>query len=299
MASIAAETSNQHPDNVDAILITTISQEKPFTFEPEKMNREERRGVQKAQVIQLTRQQLYDEIWKISVAGVAKKYGVHYASLLKQIKQANIPIPPSGYWTKLSFGKTIKPNELGEPRNGIVTISHFVHLMKSEQKEEEEKPRLITYPTSTSGNEIEVRTVSPQQQSDASEKALGNEKDSARSLSVEIDPEPHLQDRAEPETLVKYGQTYNVYNRETLYHEVWDEPVSTVAKRYKVSDVAIHKVCKSLGIPTPSLGYWAKLRAGKPVIRKPLPKIESPVQKIGAQTGAPDQQETSKDTLAF
>ena len=255
--------------------------------------------MQKAQVIQLTRQQLYDEIWKISVAGVAKKYGVPYASLLKRIKQANIPVPPSGYWTKLSFGKTVKPDELGEPRNEIVTISHFVYLTKSKQKEEEEKPESITHIMSTSGNEIVVRTASPQQQSDAREKALGNEKDSARSLSVEIGQEPHLKDRAEVETLVKYGQTYNVYNRETLYQEVWDEPVSTVAKRYKVSDVAIHKVCKSLGIPTPSLGYWAKLRAGKPVIRKPLPKIESPVQKIGAQTGAPDQQETSKDTLAF
>ena len=37
------------------------------------------------------------------------------------------------------------------------------------------------------------------------------------------------------------------YEREKLYKEVWNEPVSTVAKRYGVSDVAIRKICKSMG----------------------------------------------------
>ena len=32
------------------------------------------------------------------------------------------------------------------------------------------------------------------------------------------------------------------YTRETLYEEAWNEPVSTVAKKYGVSDVAIHKI---------------------------------------------------------
>ena len=74
-----------------------------------------------------------------------------------------------------------------------------------------------------------------------------------------------------PETIEKFGQAYNVYHRETLYQEVWAMPVTEVAKRYKVSDAAIHKVCKSLDIPTPPQGYWAKLRAGKPVKKLPLP----------------------------
>ena len=45
------------------------------------------------------------------------------------------------------------------------------------------------------------------------------------------------------------------YTRETLYEEVWNEPVSTVAKKYGVSDVAIHKICKSMDIPVPPRGY--------------------------------------------
>ena len=57
--------------------------------------------------IVITRKQLYDEIWEMSVAGVAKKYSIPYAHLMKQIKEAGIPIPPSGYWTKLNFNKPV------------------------------------------------------------------------------------------------------------------------------------------------------------------------------------------------
>ena len=61
-------------------------------------------------------------------------------------------------------------------------------------------------------------------------------------------------------------------------------PVTEVAKRYKISDAAIHKVCKSLDIPTPPQGYWAKLRAGKPVKKLPLPPGKEQT-KLGIQTG--------------
>ena len=64
------------------------------------------------------------------------------------------------------------------------------------------------------------------------------------------------------------------YTRETLYEEVWNEPVSTVAKKYGVSDVAIHKICKSMDIPVPPRGYWAKKRAGQNVQKTSLPKSD-------------------------
>ena len=60
------------------------------------------------------------------------------------------------------------------------------------------------------------------------------------------------------------------YDRTQLYNEVWKEPVSKVAKRYGVSDVALAKVCRSLEVPLPGRGYWAQLRAGRPVERTPL-----------------------------
>lgn len=58
--------------------------------------------------IKLTRQQIYDEAWKLSVSGVAKKYNIKYSLLLQLCKDHNIPTPPSGYLTKLQFGKSVE-----------------------------------------------------------------------------------------------------------------------------------------------------------------------------------------------
>jgi hypothetical protein len=60
------------------------------------------------------------------------------------------------------------------------------------------------------------------------------------------------------------------FERERLYNEVWSEPVSKVAKKYNISDVGLRKICISLDIPIPPLGYWAKVSAGKAVKRPPL-----------------------------
>lgn len=66
----------------------------------------------------------------------------------------------------------------------------------------------------------------------------------------------------------------NIFEREKLYNEVWSDPVTTVAKKYKISDVAIHKICKKMNIPVPPRGYWAKIRSGEKVKRTPLPDNE-------------------------
>ncbi len=53
------------------------------------------------------------------------------------------------------------------------------------------------------------------------------------------------------------------FERDRLYAEVWAEPVRTVADRYGLSDVGLRKICHKLGVPTPPLGYWARVDAGK------------------------------------
>lgn len=45
------------------------------------------------------------------------------------------------------------------------------------------------------------------------------------------------------------------------------------AKRFGISDVALRKTCMKHGIPTPPLGYWAKVAHGKRVVRPPLPAL--------------------------
>ena len=52
-------------------------------------------------------------------------------------------------------------------------------------------------------------------------------------------------------------------SREELEAQVWRMPSTEVAKVYGVSDVAIAKRCRLLGVAKPPRGYWAKHRAGK------------------------------------
>ena len=56
-----------------------------------------------------------------------------------------------------------------------------------------------------------------------------------------------------------------IVSRDQLHDEVWTEPMTKVAKRYDISDVALKAVCDKHRIPTPPRGYWAKLAAGKKV----------------------------------
>jgi hypothetical protein len=64
------------------------------------------------------------------------------------------------------------------------------------------------------------------------------------------------------------------YDRQTLYEEVWSEPVYKVAKRYGISKVAIAKTCKKMHIPMPGKGYWNKILAGQELEKAPLPEYE-------------------------
>ncbi|HLJ84264.1 MAG TPA: hypothetical protein VKT51_08860 [Candidatus Eremiobacteraceae bacterium] len=62
-------------------------------------------------------------------------------------------------------------------------------------------------------------------------------------------------------------------SREALYELVWAEPLVVIAPRFGISDVGLRKACKRANIPLPTAGYWAKVRNGKRVGRRPrLPK---------------------------
>jgi hypothetical protein len=64
-----------------------------------------------------------------------------------------------------------------------------------------------------------------------------------------------------------------LYRRSDLYHAVWTEPVRVVAAKHGISDVALAKICKKLGVPIPGRGYWAQKTAGRAPPPTPLPKL--------------------------
>lgn len=50
-----------------------------------------------------------------------------------------------------------------------------------------------------------------------------------------------------------------------LHKMVWTEPLSTLAKKYALSDNGFRKLCKKNNIPLPKNGYWQKLKYNKVV----------------------------------
>ena len=58
--------------------------------------------------------------------------------------------------------------------------------------------------------------------------------------------------------------------RQELYEQVWAEPLTKLSTKFDVSDVALGKVCKRHAIPRPGLGYWARIAAGKKLVRPAL-----------------------------
>jgi hypothetical protein len=56
----------------------------------------------------------------------------------------------------------------------------------------------------------------------------------------------------------------------TLHWLVWSLPTYRIARMYKVSDTAVAKWCKKLGVKKPPRGYWAKVHAGLLKRREPM-----------------------------
>ncbi|MCI8939227.1 MAG: hypothetical protein HFH12_04455 [Dorea sp.] len=100
----------------------------------------ERFGMNDFNMVLISRKQLYDEIWKISVAGVAKKYNLHYAKLIKSLKSYDIPYPSSGYWTRLACGKDVSGETKPLPQKDFDDIylypADYSFVKKHKQKDD-------------------------------------------------------------------------------------------------------------------------------------------------------------------
>ncbi|MEY8762514.1 MULTISPECIES: hypothetical protein [Clostridium] len=234
------------------------------------------------QFIKISRELLYKEIWEISASGVAKKYNVPYAELLRLCKEIELPIPPSGYWTKLSFGKPVSKTPLPKSSHSEVLLpiniipKHLKHSSSSETigevKAEKSQSKIL-------GDTIDiVQTEGIRKQSDVEIIDGNNSQLAYRTVSGER----------------------NIYNREKLYEEVWSKSVVQVALQYGVSDVVIHKVCKSLNVPVPPRGYWERIHAGEKVKRPHLPAAKGIAEEIGSKTFEGIKvQNVTQQTLAF
>jgi hypothetical protein len=73
--------------------------------------------------------------------------------------------------------------------------------------------------------------------------------------------------------------------RETLYEQVWSEPIVRIASRLGLSGRGLGKLCARYQIPVPPRGWWAKKRHGHRVSKAPLPKATMKEQIVFAPAG--------------
>ena len=114
-------------------------------------------------VTKLTRKQIYDEVWSISISGMVKKYDISYSLLWKQIKYANIPIPPAGYWTKKEYGKeTVVAKLNGDPDEVIELYKRipFISKNKDDAKTQSKEKTVINTPQFIIENEVKENDAS-------------------------------------------------------------------------------------------------------------------------------------------
>ena len=61
---------------------------------------------------------------------------------------------------------------------------------------------------------------------------------------------------------------YMTLSRQALYDLAWSTPMSTLAKDFGISDVALAKRCRAVDVPVPPRGYWARKAAGQPPLAR-------------------------------
>ena len=198
-----------------------------------------------------TREEIYNEIWENSTSRTAKKYDVPYQKLKEACEKANIPLPTNTYWASISVGKIIEKTPLPESAETELVLPVVDR----------------SYPVIVENKPI----IKIEKSVDINSETISTEKQKAILATEHIETQYTLDNKTEK----------NTYDRDTLYEDIWNEPITKVAKKYGVSNVAIHKACKALNIPKPPAGYWRKIETGHKVPKIPLPPIDGTTQKDG------------------
>lgn len=76
--------------------------------------------------ITFTRKELYDLVWAEPTSSIFKKYNLTYPGLKKICTSMNIPLPKSGHWQKIQFGKEVVIEPLPREYSGEQEVTLFL-----------------------------------------------------------------------------------------------------------------------------------------------------------------------------
>jgi len=122
--------------------------------------------------LSITRQELYEKVWQMSLTQLANEWGTGYVQLVAACEVMNVPRPPGGHWVRLSLNLPVEKSEL--PAAGVgtpteVTLEPMLTRAQRAAKSAKERQReaRAAKPDGPSGVENIMPTASSGEQSES------------------------------------------------------------------------------------------------------------------------------------
>jgi hypothetical protein len=222
----------------------------------------------------ISRQELYEKIWATPIVKLGKELGYSYLEMVQLCEKLNIPRPDGGYWYRRQHG--------GSEERGTLPAPH-----PNAPLEIELGPRLKDVAKSTAepadtNRKNAMEDAAQDSSTTPHESATASESSAVKPIKTREAVEKSIAPKADPEGVksAANGPTVIQFTRRELYDAVWSKSCQKLAADLGISDVGLAKTCKRMGIPRPSLGYWARVAAGEKVPKTPLPEPQAGQDKI-------------------
>ena len=184
--------------------------------------------------IRIFREDLYQKVWNSSLSKLAAELGTTYVELVRVCNELNVPRPERDHWTRLQLNLPVTVKPLPAPKSGMASEGLLWRKGSLRQK-----PVVLA-----DGHQSKPGQDGPM----ANDGAVAAKESKMVDLPVAVE-----------------------YTREQLHEAMWSKPCMKLAAELGLSNVALAKTCRRMGIPRPPRGYWARVEAGEKLKREPLP----------------------------
>jgi len=113
-------------------------------------------------VMFVTRQELYEKVWQMSLKQLATEWGTSYVRLIAACEVMNVPRPPGGHWVRLSLGLPVEEFRLPEAGPGTPTeVKLEPQLSRAQRATKFAEERQAEAIAAESGGRSSVKEVIP------------------------------------------------------------------------------------------------------------------------------------------
>ena len=225
----------------------------------------------------ISRQDLYEKIWATPIVKLGKELGYSYLEMVQLCEKLNIPRPDGGYWYRRQHGEAEERATLPAPHpNAPLEIELGPRL--------KDNPESVAEPVDINRKNAteDIARNQPNSSTTPPEAVKTSESPIVKPIKKREAVEKPVVPKINPEVVESTANepTLIQFTRRELYDAVWSKTCQKLAADLGISDVGLAKTCKRMGIPRPSLGYWARVAVGEKVPKTPLPDSQAGQDKI-------------------